>query len=91
MISLLIPPGVTVTGDRGVYLVTSRSRQNHPPHRVCVEMMLCECEAAQKCKYAKLQKRDGKAWDTICPHLKVALAAHGVVCSLAFKGKEQEP
>ena len=29
MISLLIPPGVTVTGDRGVYLVTSRSRQNH--------------------------------------------------------------
>lgn len=90
MISALLPPGVEPTNDRGVYLVASRSRQNHP-HRVCVEMLLCECEAAQKGKYAKLQKRDGKAWDTICPHLKLALAAHGVICSLAFKGTEQEP
>jgi len=83
----LLPPGVNPTGDRGVYSVASKTRLNLN-HRVCVEMLHCECEAATKGIYFKMQQADGKRWDNFCPHLKRAIAAHGVLCAVALSGNK---
>ncbi len=84
-----IPPGVTPLincgiVERGVYVVDSNSRGNIK-HRVDTEALECDCEGATKGIYWRLQHEHGKAWGNLCPHLKTALAAHGVICALAMK------
>lgn len=82
-----MPPGVTATGDRGVFLVTSRSRPKHPPHRVDLEAMACNCERATKGATAQAAARHGDLkWDELCPHMKQAAAAYGLMLAAAVKG-----
>lgn len=79
----MLPPGVELTGDRGVYTVASASRPNITPHRVDVEMRACDCESFTKGKSYKARKAaGGLTWDNACPHLRLAWSAHGVIRSL---------
>ena len=86
----LLPPDVKPTADRGVYLVHSGSRVS-VWHRVDVEQFQCDCESATIGWHRRAQKKHGLSWDTLCKHLKTALAAHGAVVALAFRITDDGP
>lgn len=86
-----IPETVTVTGDRGVYLVASRSRLT-VKHRVDVEAPAgpeCACEGCVKGKYYELRKKFGVCNLAFCHHIRDALEAHAILLIAALrKGRD---
>ena len=51
-------------------------------HRVDVEAMACDCESFIKGKAHRSIKEAGFTWSGVCPHLRLALAAHGIIRAL---------
>lgn len=76
-----MPETVTVTGDRGVYEVASRSRFT-VKHKVDVESPdgpVCTCESYIKGKAYEMRKKFGVCNRSFCHHIKDALEAHAIL------------
>ena len=86
-----LPLRVKPTGDMGVYLVLSVSRDNLW-HRVDVTMLQCNCERGTvgRSRQAKI-KHGYLPYSEFCSHLRAALSFHAIATICLLEGEGYQP